>query len=41
MRPTGSQRQKNPGNEKEHTPIQARILIQLRELEQLEKLNPL
>ena len=32
---------KNPGNEKEHTPIQARILNELRELEQLEKLNPL
>ena len=28
----------NPGNEKEHTPIQARILTELRELEQLEKL---
>ena len=32
---------KHPGNEKEHTPIQARILNELRELEQLEKLNPL
>ena len=31
----------NPGNEKEHTPIQARILNELRELEQMEKLNPL
>ena len=31
----------NPGNEKELTPIQARILNELRELEQLEKLNPL
>ena len=31
---------KNPGNEKEHTPIQARILNELRELEHLEKLNP-
>ena len=31
----------NPGNEKEHTPIQTRILNDLRELEQLEKLNPL
>ena len=31
----------NPGNEKEHTPIQTRILSELRELEQLEKLNPL
>ena len=30
-----------PGNEKEHTPIQKRILNELRELEQLEKLNPL
>ena len=30
-----------PGNEKEHTPIQTRILNELRELEQLEKLNPL
>ena len=32
---------KNPGNEKGHTPIQARILNELRGLEQLEKLNPL
>ena len=31
----------NPGNEKEHTPIQTRILNEIRELEQLEKLNPL
>ena len=31
----------NPGKKKEHTPIQTRILIELRELEQLEKLNPL
>ena len=31
----------NPGNEKEHTPIQTRILNGLRELEQLEQLNPL
>ena len=31
----------NPGNEKENTPIQTRILNELRELEQLEKLNPL
>ena len=31
----------NPGNEREHTPIQTRILNELRELEQLEKLNPL
>ena len=31
----------NPGNEKEHTPIQTRILNELRELEQSEKLNPL
>ena len=31
----------NPGNEKEHTPIQTRILKELWELEQLEKLNPL
>ena len=31
----------NPGNEKEHTPIQTHILKELRELEQLEKLNPL
>ena len=30
-----------PGNEKEHTPIQTRILKELRELERLEKLNPL
>ena len=28
-----------PGNEKEHTPIQTRILNELRDLEQLEKLN--
>ena len=32
---------RNPGNEKEHTPIQTRILNELRELEQLEKLKPL
>ena len=31
----------NPGNEKEHAPIQTCILNDLRELEQLEKLNPL
>ena len=31
----------NPGNEKEHTPIHTRILNELRELEQLEKFNPL
>ena len=31
----------NPGNEREHTPIQTRILNELRELKQLEKLNPL
>ena len=31
----------NPGNEKEHTPIQTRILNELQELEQLEKLYPL
>ena len=31
----------NPGNEKEHTPIQTHILNELRELQQLEKLNPL
>ena len=31
----------NPGNEREHTPIQTRILNDLRELEQLEKLYPL
>ena len=31
----------NPGNEKEHTPIQTRILNELRELEQLEQLSPL
>ena len=30
----------NPGNEKEHTPIQTRTLQELRELEQSEKLNP-
>ena len=31
----------NPGNEKEHMPIQTRILNELREVEQVEKLNPL
>ena len=31
----------NTGNKQEHTPIQTRILNELRELEQLEKLNPL
>ena len=31
----------NPGNRKERTPIQTRILNELRELEQIEKLNPL
>ena len=31
----------NAGNEKEHAPIQTRILNELRELEQLENLNPL
>ena len=31
----------NPGNEREHTPIQTRILNELQELEQIEKLNPL
>ena len=31
----------NPGIEKEHAPIQTRILNELRELEQLEQLNPL
>ena len=31
----------NPGIENEHTPIQTRILNELRELEQLEKMNPL
>ena len=30
----------NPGNEKEHTPIQTRILKELRELEQLKKVIP-
>ena len=30
-----------PGNENEHTPIQTRILNDLREPEQFEKLNPL
>ena len=33
--------QQHPDNEKEHTPIQTRILNELGELEQLEKLNPL
>ena len=31
----------NPGKETEHMPIQTRILDELRELEHLEKLNPL
>ena len=31
----------NPGNEQEHTHIQTRILNELRELEQLEKINPM
>ena len=31
----------NPGNERGHTPIQTRILNELREVEQLEKTNPL
>ena len=31
----------HPGNEKEHTPYQTRILNELGELEQLEQLNPL
>ena len=31
----------NPGTEQEYTPIQTRILNELREIEQLEKLNPL
>ena len=31
----------NPGNEQGHTPIQTRILNELRELEQLEEFNPL
>ena len=31
----------NPGNEKEHTPIQTRILNELRELEQLKKIKPI
>ena len=31
----------NPGNEREHTPIQTLILNELRELEQLEQLTPL
>ena len=30
----------NPGNTEEHTPIQTRILNELRELQQKEKLNP-
>ena len=35
-----SQPQKNPGNEQEHSPIQKRILKELRELTELEKLDP-
>ena len=31
---------RNQGNEREHTPNQTRILNEVRELEQLEKLNP-
>ena len=31
----------NPGNDREHTPIQPRILNEIREIEQLEKLNTL
>ena len=31
----------NPGNEREHTPIQTRTLNELRELEQIEHINPL
>ena len=31
----------NPGNEREHTPVQTRVLNGLRELKQLEQLNPL
>ena len=33
-------RPQNPSNEREHTPIQTRILKALREREQLEHLNP-
>ena len=33
--------QQSPGNEREYTPVQTRILNELRELEQLEKFNPL
>ena len=35
------QTSQNPGNEKEHMPIQRRFLNELQELKQLEKLNPL
>ena len=31
----------NPGNQNQHTPIPTRIFNELRELEQLEKFNPL
>ena len=31
----------NPGNERKHTPIQTRLLNELRELEQVEQLNPI
>ena len=41
MKTTGSQRQKNPCNEREHRPIQRRILNEIRELEQLDQFNPL
>ena len=30
----------NPGNEDEHSPIQTRIIKELRELSELEKLDP-
>ena len=41
MKITGSQHHKTRENEREHTPIQTRILYEIRDLEQLENLNPL
>ena len=40
-KPTGFPTPQNPGIERESTPIQTRILNELRKLEQLEELNPL
>ena len=40
MKPIGSQRHQNPGNERNHTPVQTRFFHELRELEKIEQLNP-